>query len=113
MNKAALYQEVKDADYIMKTMWEDLFGHRVTQWSPQDTARLHNKLILPVTDKDKEAYIKMIEPIMQQKSIIPTKRTKYLDSFLDLYTRVDPDDLTPDKDDDADQLNALLGIDTD
>lgn len=113
MNKASKYIEVLEADYLIKKMWEDLFGHRAMQWSPKDTAKLHKNLITPLTDKEKEAYLRVIEPIMQKKSMLPSQRSKYLDSFLDLYTRVDPSDLSPEQDDDEENLDSLLGLDTD
>jgi hypothetical protein len=110
MDKRITYNEVKDADYILKMM-EDVFGHRVTTWSPKDTARLHNKLNQPISDKEREEYVKTVEPLMNRKSLIPKKKDRYLDSFLDLDTRVSQADFEPETDPDADELNNMLGVD--
>jgi len=104
------YKEVQDANYIMKMM-EDVFGHRVTSWSPKDTMKLHNKLNQPTTDSEKEKYVAVVEPLMNRKSLIPKKKDRYLDAFLDLDTRVSQKDFTPEKDPDAEELNNLLGTD--
>lgn len=111
MNEASKYIEVREADYLIKKMWEDLFGHRMVQWSPKDTAKLHKNLLTPTTDKDKEDYLNVITPLMQKKSVLKTPRSKYLDAFLDLYTRVNPTDLEPTQDTDSDELDSLLGLD--
>jgi len=110
MKKQTSYNEVKDADYIIKMM-EDVFGHRVTSWSPKDTMKLHNKLRQPISDKEREEYVKTVEPLMNRKSIIPKKKDRYLDSFLDLDTRVSQQDFEPETDPDADELNNMLGVD--
>lgn len=82
-----MYKEIEDANYIMNMM-EDVFGHRVTSYSPRDTARLKNKLLQPTTDSEKEEYVATVEPLMLKKSVIPKNKDKFLDSFLDLDTRV-------------------------
>lgn len=110
MKKKLTYTEVKDADYIMKMM-EDVFGHRMTTWSPADTRRLHGKLNVPVSDEEREEHVRVVEPLMNKKSIIPKMKDVYLDSFLDLDTRVSQQDFEPEDDPDADELNTMLGTD--
>lgn len=104
------YKEINEADYIMRMM-EDVFGHRVTSWSPKDTAMLKGKLEQPVSDDDKEAYVAVVEPLMKHKSIIPSKKDRYLDAFLDLDTRVSQRDFMPQDDPDADAMDRMLGTD--
>ena len=110
MKKKPTYKEVHEADYIMKMM-EDVFGHRVTTWNPADTARLHTKLEQPVSDDEKELYVKVVEPLMNRKSLIPKKKDRYLDAFLDLDTRVSQHDFIPQEDPDAEELDNMLGAD--
>lgn len=110
MKKTPTYKEIKDADYIMKMM-EDVFGHRVTSWSPADTAKLKNKIIQPVSDDEKEIYVTVVEPLMNRKSLIPKKKDRYLDAFLDLDTRVSQKDFVPQTDPDAEDLDNMLGAD--
>ena len=110
MKNPKTYNEVKDANYIMRMM-EDVFGHRVTSWSPEDTLRLKNKLREPLTDKEKEYHVAVVEPLMNKKSIIPKKKDAFLDSFVDLTTRVSSDDFEPSEDPDAEELDSILGVD--
>lgn len=91
-------------------MMEDVFGHRITSWSPKDTMKLHKKLSQPTNDADKEQYVKTVEPLMNKKSIIPKKKDAFLDSFVDLDTRVGQDSFEPTDDPDAKELSKLLGI---
>lgn len=110
MSKKKTYKEIDEANYIMKMM-EDVFGHRVTTWNPKDTARLHNKLNQPISDEDKEKYVAVVEPLMNRKSLIPKNKDRYLDSFLDLDTRVSQADFEPETDPDEEELNTMLGTD--
>lgn len=110
MKKKSTYKEIQEADYIMKMM-EDVFGHRVTTWSPADTAKLKNKIAQPVTDDEKEIYVTMVEPLMNRKSLIPKKKDRYLDAFLDLDTRVSQQDFLSQSDPDAEDLDNMLGAD--
>jgi hypothetical protein len=96
MKKKNTYKEIQDADYIMEMMKEDVFGHRVTSWSPKDTVKLHNKLTQPMSDEEKEDFVKTVEPLMKRKSLVPTKKDQFLDSFLDLDTRVSQKDYVDD-----------------
>lgn len=111
MKKKSTYKEIQEANYIMKMMWEDVFGHRVTSWSPADTKRLHGKINQPISDEEKEHFVAVIEPLMLRKSYIPTQRDKFLDAFLDLDTRVSQKDYEPTEDPEADKLDKLLGAD--
>jgi hypothetical protein len=111
MKNPKTYNEVKDADYLMKMMSEDVFGHRVTTWSPADTARLKGKINQPVSDEEKEAFVAVVEPLMNRKSLIPKHKDRYLDAFLDLDTRVSQRDFLPQEDPDADKLDNMLGAD--
>jgi len=96
MKKKYTYKEVKDANYIIEMMKEDVFGHRVTSWSPKDTVKLHNKLTQPISDEEKEDFVKTVEPLMKRKSLVPARKDQYLDSFLDLDTRVSQTDYADD-----------------
>lgn len=102
-------QEIRDANYIL-TMMEDVFGHRITSWNPEDTARLHNKLRQPISDKEKEEYVKVVEPLMNKKSLVPKNKDAFLDSFVDLDTRVGQSSYKGGEGDDADEIGKLLGI---
>jgi hypothetical protein len=104
------YKEIKEADYIIKMM-EDVFGHRVTSWNPADTARLKGKINQPISDKEKESFVAVVEPLMNKKSLIPKKKDTFLDSFLDLDTRVSQKDFETTTDPDAEEMEKLLGID--
>ena len=103
-----MYKEIQDAKYIMDMMKEDVFGHRVTQYSPKDTIRLKNKLSQPITDKDKDEFVAVVEPLMMKKSYISPDKDAFLDSFVDLDTRVSQRDFIQ-SDDDMDELDYLLG----
>jgi hypothetical protein len=96
MKKKNTYKEIQDADYIMEMMKEDVFGHRVTSWSPKDTVKLHNKLTQPISDEEKEDFVKTVEPLMKRKSLVPSKKDQFLDSFLDLDTRISQADYVDD-----------------
>ena len=110
MKNPKTYNEVKDANYIIKMM-EDVFGHRVTSYSPKDTLMLKNKIYEPITDKEKEAHVAIVEPLMNKKSYVPKEKDAELDSFVDLSTRVNPRDYAPTKDEDEKELNSILGVD--
>lgn len=109
MKNPKTYAEIKDANYVLKMM-EDVFGHRITSWSPKDTFRLKNKLRQPVSDEEREEYVKVVEPLMKKKSLVPPEKDPTLDSFVDINTRVKPDGYKPTKDDDEKELDSLLGI---
>ena len=111
MKNKHTYKEVQDANYIMKMMKEDVFGHRVVSWSPADTAKLRGKLKQPISDKEREVFVAVVEPLMKKKTYIPTQKDTFLDSFLDLDTRVSQGDYEPTKDDEAEKMDKLLGID--
>lgn len=86
-NKKIYGKEIEETKEILKMM-EDVFGHRVTSYSPKDTSKLKHKLSQPTTDREKEDYVDTVEPLMLKKSIIPKNKDKFLDSFLDIDTRV-------------------------
>ena len=86
-----LFEETEE---IIKMM-EDVFGHRVTQYSPKDTNKLKTKLRQPVSDKEREEYVAIVEPRMDKKSIVPPGKDKNLDSFLDIDTRISQNDYEP------------------
>jgi hypothetical protein len=108
MKKNRTYKELKDAKYIMDMMKEDVFGHRVTSYSPKDTIRLKNKLSQPLSDTDKEKFVAMVEPLMKRKSFISPDKDAFLDSFIDLDTRVSQRDFIQ-PEDDMDELDYLFG----
>lgn len=108
MKKKTTYKELQDAKYIMDMMKEDVFGHRVTQYSPKDTIRLKNKLSQPITDKDKDEFVSVVEPLMKRKSYISPDKDAFLDSFVDLDTRVSQSDFMA-KDEEDDDLDYLFG----
>ena len=103
-----MYKEINDAQYIMDMMKEDVFGHRVTSYSPKDTLRLKNKLMQPTTDAEKEAFVAMVEPLMKRKTYISPDKDAFLDSFVDLDTRVSQRDFIQ-PEDDMDELDYLFG----
>jgi len=103
-----MYKEIEEATYIMDMMKEDVFGHRVTQYSPKDTFRLKNKLSQPTTDAEKEMFVAMVEPLMKRKSYISPDKDEFLDSFVDLDTRVPQHDFVQ-SDEDEDELDYLFG----
>ena len=104
-----MYKEIQDAKYIMDMMKEDVFGHRVTQYSPKDTIRLKNKLSQPTTDAEKEMFVALVEPLMKRKSYISPDKDAFLDSFVDLDTRVSQRDFIKPEDEDGDELDYLFG----
>jgi hypothetical protein len=103
-----MYKEINDAKYIMDMMKEDVFGHRVTSYSPKDTLRLKNKLMQPTTDAEKEMFVATVEPLMKRKSYISPDKDAFLDSFVDLDTRVSQRDFMG-TDDESDELDYLFG----
>lgn len=103
-----MYKEIQDAKYIMEMMKEDVFGHRVTQYSPKDTLRLKNKLTQPTTDFEKEMFVATVEPLMKKKTYISPDKDAFLDSFVDLDTRVSQKDFIQ-PDDEEDELDYLFG----
>ena len=105
-----MYKEIQDAKYIMDMMREDVFGHRVTQYSPKDTLRLKNKLGQPTTDAEKEMFVATVEPLMKRKSYISPDKDAFLDSFIDLDTRVGQSDFVSQLDPEEEELEYMLGI---
>jgi len=103
-----MYKEIEEAKYIMNMMKEDVFGHRVTQYSPKDTFKLKNKLSQPTTDAEKEMFVAMVEPLMKRKSYISPDKDAFLDSFVDLDTRVGQADFVS-QDEEGDELDYLFG----
>jgi DNA polymerase II large subunit len=110
MKNPKKYNEVLDANYIIRMM-EDVFGHRITSWSPKDTLRLKNKLEQPISDDEKEVYVSIVEPLMNKKSYIPKKKDAFLDSFVDLTTRVNPEDFEHSDEDELKRVEKNLGVD--
>ena len=110
MKNKLTYKEIQEADYIIKKM-EDVFGHRVVSWSPKDTARLKGKLLQPSTDDEKESFVAVVEPLMKRKSFVPSQKDRFLDSFLDLDTRISQDDYEPEEDTEAEKMDKFLGTD--
>lgn len=92
-------------------MMEDVFGHRVTSWSPEDTRMLKGKLYQPLSDEEKEEFVAVVEPLMKKKTFIAPDKDRYLDAFLDLDTRVSQQDFEPKEDPDAEKLDKMLGTD--
>ena len=103
-----MYKQIEESNYIMDMMKEDVFGHRVTQYSPKDTIRLKNKLSQPTTDAEKEMFVAMVEPLMKRKSYISPDKDAFLDSFVDLDTRVGQHDFIS-HDEEDDELDYLFG----
>jgi len=103
-----MYKEIQDAKYIMDMMKEDVFGHRVTSYSPKDTLRLKNKVKQPTTDAEKEAFVAIVEPMMKRKTYISPDKDAFLDSFVDLDTRVSQRDFIG-SEDESDELDYLFG----
>jgi hypothetical protein len=108
MKNNKTYNVLKDSKYIMDMMKEDVFGHRVTSYSPKDTLRLKNKLAQPTTDAEKEMFVAMVEPLMKRKTYISPDKDAFLDSFVDLDTRVSQKDFIQ-GDDETDELDYLFG----
>lgn len=86
-----MYKEIEEAKEIMKMM-EDVFGHRVTTWTPKDTAMLKNKISQPTNDQEKEEFVSMVEPLMKKKSTTAKGLDKELRKFIDLDTRIGSQD---------------------
>lgn len=108
MKKKLPYKEINDANYLLDLMHEDVFGHRVTMVTAKDTNKLKNKLYQPITDKEKEEFVAIVEPIMNRKSYISKQRDPNLDSFIDIDTRISQSDFEePEYQDD--DLDYLLG----
>jgi hypothetical protein len=103
-----MYKEIQDAKYIMDMMKEDVFGHRVTSYSPEDTLRLKNKVKQPTTDAERDAYVTVVEPLMKRKTYISSDKDAFLDSFVDLDTRVSQRDFMG-AEDEGDELDYLFG----
>lgn len=106
--KRNMYKEIQDAKYIMDMMKEDVFGHRVTQYSPKDTIKLKNKLTQPTTDAEKEMFVATVEPLMKRKSYVSPNKDAFLDSFVDMDTRVSQRDFIR-PEDEEDELDYLFG----
>lgn len=106
--KSTMYKEIQDVKYIMDMMKEDVFGHRVTSYSPKDTIRLKNKLSQPTNDDDKEMFVAMVEPLMKKKTYLSPDKDAFLDSFVDLDTRVSQRDFIR-PEDEEDELDYLFG----
>lgn len=106
--RRGMYKEIEESKYIMDMMKEDVFGHRVTQYSPKDTIRLKNKLSQPTTDAEKEMFVAVVEPLMKRKSYISPDKDAFLDSFVDLDTRVGQHDFIS-HDEEGDELDYLFG----
>jgi len=106
--RRGMYKEIEESKYIMDMMKEDVFGHRVTQYSPKDTIRLKNKLSQPTTDAEKEMFVAVVEPLMKRKSYISSDKDAFLDSFVDLDTRVGQHDFIS-HDEEGDELDYLFG----
>lgn len=88
-------QQIDDIKNTIKRMTEDVFGHRVTTWTPRDTAKLKKKLHTPISDKERDQHVADVEPRMDKKSVAPKEKDKFLDSFIDLDTRVSQKDYEP------------------
>lgn len=110
MKKKQRYKEIQEADYVMKMM-EDVFGHRVTTWTPADTNRLKGKINQPISDREKEEFVAVVEPLMLRKTYIAPDKDRYLDAFLDLDTRVSQKDFEPEDDSESEKLDKMLGSD--
>lgn len=105
-----MYKEIEEAKYIMDMMREDVFGHRVTSYSPKDTNRLKNKLSQPTTDTEREEFVSTVEPLMMRKSYISPNKDAFLDSFIDLDTRVGQSDFIGTSDPDEEEFDSMLDI---
>ena len=110
MKKNKPYKEIQDAKYIMDMMREDVFGHRVTQYSPKDTLRLKNKVRQPTTDAEKEAFVAMVEPLMKRKTYISPDKDAFLDSFVDLDTRIGQSDFIGEPDSEDQDIDSMLDV---
>lgn len=101
---------IRDTNYILRMM-EDVFGHRVTTWTPRDTKILKRKIRVPITDKGREEYTNRVLPLMQRKTLTTTETDPLLKQFLDLYTRINKKD-TEDVDD-REEIDIEKIMDTD
>lgn len=110
MKKKSIHKVIEETNSIMRMM-EDVFGHRVTSWSPEDTRMLKGKLYQPLSDEEKEEFVAVVEPLMKKKTFIAPDKDRYLDAFLDLDTRVSQQDFEPKEDPDAEKLDKMLGTD--
>lgn len=110
MKKKSIHKVIEETNSIMRMM-EDVFGHRITSWSPEDTRRLKGKLYQPLSDEEKEEFVAIVEPLMKKKTFISPDKDRYLDAFLDLDTRVSQQDFEPKEDPDAEKLDKMLGTD--
>jgi hypothetical protein len=92
---STIEQQIENIKYTIRNITEDVFGHRVTTWTPKDTAILKRKLRQPVSDTEKQEFVDTVEPLMNKKSFIPKEKDKFLDSFIDLDTRISQKDYEP------------------
>lgn len=88
-------KQIEDIKNTIIRMTEDVFGHRVTTWTPRDTAKLKRKLRQPMNDKERQDHVDAVEPRMDKKSVAPKEKDKFLDSFIDLDTRISQKDYEP------------------
>jgi hypothetical protein len=86
-----IYNRIKNGKYP-KSVKEDVFGHRVTTWTPRDTAMLKNKISQPTNDKEKEDFVTMVEPLMKKKSTTAKGLDKELRKFIELDNRISSQD---------------------
>lgn len=107
-----LYQEVKDANYLLSRMTE-MFGHRQVTWTKKDTENLHNKLNTPVGDDELQKHADEVEPLQNRKQYVMPGKDKSLDRFLDIDAYVDRADWTPthetETDEDDDTIETQFG----
>ena len=88
-------KQIEEIKQTIIRMTEDVFGHRVTTWTPKDTAKLKKKLSQPTTDSQRQDYVDAVEPRMDKKSVAPKDKDKFLDSFIDIDTRISQKDYEP------------------
>lgn len=92
-------KEIEEAFAILKMMRENMttnmFGNRITTYTPKDTAKLRKKLNEPTTDKEREEHMKKVEPLMNRRQAVQQGVEPTLDRALDLDTRVSPEDYEP------------------
>lgn len=88
-------KQIEDIKNTIIRMTEDVFGHRVTTWTPRDTAKLKRKLRQPMNDKERQDHVDVVEPRMDKKSVAPKEKDEFLDSFIDLDTRISQKDYEP------------------
>ncbi|WWT39384.1 hypothetical protein [Microcystis phage Mel-JY01] len=104
------HSTIQDTIYILKMM-EDVFGHRVTTWTPRDTRILKTKIRVPITDKGREDYVKKVLPLMQRKTLTTVETDPMLKQFLDLYSRIKNKEL--EDVDDREEIDIDKIMDTD